>query len=862
MPTILKKYETEEEKEQLAALEKDREKNVALAVQRVFFKLQSSDVAVDTKELTKSFGWGFAEAFQQHDVQEFLRVLLDKLEEKMKDKPLVDGLVQTTFEGKMKSYIKCTNVEYESARTEAFLDIQLRVKGMKTLEDSFKDYCSVEMLDGENKYQAEGHGLQDAKKGMIFEKLPNVLQLQLRRFEYNMELDESVKVNDRFEFPLKMNLDEFLNEKDANDPAVYVLHSVLTQMGSVQYGHYIAYIRPDLKEQWYKFDDDMVTKCPVEEALESNFGGAMEGSNRISHSNAYMLVYVRETPEMHKTYARDADEVPRHLAEYFKHEEVEAERRSVQATERAKYFNLNVVMSQDLIGEIVPDIISKREDRFQHYDIPREITNTDLYKTIAERVKVPPNSFRLHNFIDRRNKTFRPEKALRHGSSEQWARNQFIFLQSTKDRTHPHPVTDMDTTDDDPKNDGSLIFFKKFDSAKDTLEMFAVQYVDPSTTLTDLIPFVKANGGFAADDKLQVSEELTHKKIPLQPIEHTLSQAELEDGDILIWETVPGHPSRGAEEFYLKTCNTAPVHFKPLNVEEQKDEAKCLELEMDLRNNYTEVTERLAAELSWTDPKKIQLTQLAPYDSDALHGKRIPSTADSMYPMFITTIHSDRVLYYEQLDMDIAEVEKKVFISDLSWLNFDDFTLTAKPSLVSPDATVADIIRETISDKGVDEDVNQYRLLHMVNEHTIHSIENPDTAAKDLSLFKLRVERIPAEQIDTKPGYLIQAQHVFKMPGRCHGVPFYFAVHEGETLIQIAERLRTFLKVEPAVFETWRISLQLDDRTTITDADTDFTITKELIEHHQQEIRILLDHKVQHHKRFKRTIDSAIKIHN
>ena len=47
-------------------------------------------------------------------------------------------------------------------------DIQLNVKGCKNLEESFANYCATETLDGENKYFAEGFGLQDAKKGVIF----------------------------------------------------------------------------------------------------------------------------------------------------------------------------------------------------------------------------------------------------------------------------------------------------------------------------------------------------------------------------------------------------------------------------------------------------------------------------------------------------------------------------------------------------------------------------------------------------------------------------------------------------------------------------------------------------------------------
>lgn len=37
-----------------------------------------------TTELTKSFGWKSLDSFLQHDVQEFNRVLQDKLESKMK----------------------------------------------------------------------------------------------------------------------------------------------------------------------------------------------------------------------------------------------------------------------------------------------------------------------------------------------------------------------------------------------------------------------------------------------------------------------------------------------------------------------------------------------------------------------------------------------------------------------------------------------------------------------------------------------------------------------------------------------------------------------------------------------------------
>jgi ubiquitin carboxyl-terminal hydrolase 7 len=137
----------------------DDEKSVPLALQRVFYYLQNSDHAVGTTDLTRSFGWDTMDSFMQHDVQEFNRVLQDNIESKMKGTE-VEGTVQKLFAGKMRSYIKCVNVNYESSREEDFYDIQLNVKGIQNLEESFKDYIKVEMLDGDNKYQAEGHGLQ------------------------------------------------------------------------------------------------------------------------------------------------------------------------------------------------------------------------------------------------------------------------------------------------------------------------------------------------------------------------------------------------------------------------------------------------------------------------------------------------------------------------------------------------------------------------------------------------------------------------------------------------------------------------------------------------------------------------------
>lgn len=75
---------------------------IVLALQRLFYRLQFENAAVDTKELTKSFGWDsgytgvvsgsnfYREVFTQHDAQELSRLFIDTLEMKMKGTSL-DG---------------------------------------------------------------------------------------------------------------------------------------------------------------------------------------------------------------------------------------------------------------------------------------------------------------------------------------------------------------------------------------------------------------------------------------------------------------------------------------------------------------------------------------------------------------------------------------------------------------------------------------------------------------------------------------------------------------------------------------------------------------------------------------------------
>jgi len=180
----------------------------------------------------------------QQDCQEFCRILIDCLDLKSKGTPM-QGQIEKCFEGRIEQYVNCLEVNYRSQRVETFLDLALNVKNCSTLAKSFEVYIEKEILEGDNAYRAEGFAeKQKAEKGSIFLRFPPMLQLQLKRFEYDYTRDIMMKINDRFEFPLSIDLSPYMAkeavERDMknNDPPVYHLHSVLVHSGSVGSGHY------------------------------------------------------------------------------------------------------------------------------------------------------------------------------------------------------------------------------------------------------------------------------------------------------------------------------------------------------------------------------------------------------------------------------------------------------------------------------------------------------------------------------------------------------------------------------------------------------------------------------------------------
>ena len=178
-------------------------------------------MSVDTVALTKSFGWGGSEVFQQQDVQELCRVLFDALEECFKGTDM-ENVIDDLYAGELVDYVKCIDIDYSSERRDKFLDYSLAIRpfgsdcSMKSLTECIEHYLEPEILDGDNKYFAESVGRKvDAIKGLKFSKLPHIMSVQLKRFVYDFSGETIIqkKINDRVTFPMVLDMNKYVSTR-------------------------------------------------------------------------------------------------------------------------------------------------------------------------------------------------------------------------------------------------------------------------------------------------------------------------------------------------------------------------------------------------------------------------------------------------------------------------------------------------------------------------------------------------------------------------------------------------------------------------------------------------------------------------
>ncbi|KEG10913.1 ubiquitin hydrolase [Trypanosoma grayi] len=353
-------------------------KSIPYALQRLFCLLQKGHEAVDTTELTESFGWGSTDSFIQHDVHELTCELLDNLENKLKNVQQPEKGIATTqpnsnaisrlFVGVLENFVRVDEVGYYGAREELFYDLQLVVKNTTNIYTSFERFFQVEVLDGKNKYCLERDGKKSyhrAEKGVRLKLTPPIMLLHLARFDYDIERGET-KVLSRWDYYSKLDLSKYMPHASKEDTQ-YTLCSVLVHSGSnTGFGHYFCFLR--CSDAWYRFNDEIVSPASLRDVFGANFGGFKMnywGSGVPNTTNAYMLVYIRTSEMKHLLRPVGPEDVPWHVVEQLEQEQQTYERLLKEQAEDHLHGRVHFIQPHEIVEQ--QDLLSCRCPRGKQF---------------------------------------------------------------------------------------------------------------------------------------------------------------------------------------------------------------------------------------------------------------------------------------------------------------------------------------------------------------------------------------------------------------------------------------------------------------------------------------------------------------
>ncbi|KAF9586919.1 hypothetical protein IFM89_039791 [Coptis chinensis] len=201
---------------------------------------------------------------RQEDAHEFLRFVIDACHNACLKINKNSSIVRGIFGGKLRSQVKCCDCGAESNKTDDIMDISLDLFQVTSVKDAMQRYFQQEVLNGTNKYHCDNcEKLVVAKKQLAILKAPNVLVIQLKRFEgiHGGKIDRAIA------FEEGLLLSNYMC-KESQDPCPqYNLYGTIVHSGySPDSGHYYAYIK-DAMGRWYCCNDSFVSISNLQEVV-------------------------------------------------------------------------------------------------------------------------------------------------------------------------------------------------------------------------------------------------------------------------------------------------------------------------------------------------------------------------------------------------------------------------------------------------------------------------------------------------------------------------------------------------------------------------------------------------------------------
>ena len=131
------------------------------------------------------------------------------------------------------------------------LNLHIPAKENLSLYDCLDEYCSVELLNGENKwFNEKTNQKEDVRKYVKFWSFPKVLVISFQRITW-----DGKKINAKIQYDHELDLRNYVcgYRKQENK---YELFGVCNHSGSPDNGHYTAFVKKD--ENWFFCNDEQI----------------------------------------------------------------------------------------------------------------------------------------------------------------------------------------------------------------------------------------------------------------------------------------------------------------------------------------------------------------------------------------------------------------------------------------------------------------------------------------------------------------------------------------------------------------------------------------------------------------------------
>ncbi|XP_022242955.1 ubiquitin carboxyl-terminal hydrolase 22-like [Limulus polyphemus] len=259
--------------------------------------------------------------YEQQDAHEFFIATLDVLHRHCKGTNGLSSsnphhcncIVDQIFTGGLQSDVVCQACRGVSTTIDPFWDISLDLgpslhlqsstSGPNSTEsmgndiglnedmeptsllDCLERFTRPEHLGSSAKIKCNGcQSYQESTKQLTMKKLPVVASFHLKRFEHSTRFHK--KISTFISFPQYLDMTPFMssrrgkssNSSRASDNGYtnsvsiadnkYCLFAVVNHIGTIETGHYTAYIRQH-RDQWFKCDDHLITRATVQDVLDS-----------------------------------------------------------------------------------------------------------------------------------------------------------------------------------------------------------------------------------------------------------------------------------------------------------------------------------------------------------------------------------------------------------------------------------------------------------------------------------------------------------------------------------------------------------------------------------------------------------------